>query len=117
MQICQFDGPYTDRRINWQEVQTAQRFAPRHPFAHRQSQLESSALNEKRDLPGADRGNPQPIFRKCRLNVAARTNWELYGPGHPPDPGMCIQQQGPGEAWTAQPSASQASSATGSVGW
>ncbi len=60
----QFHGAQTDCCINWQEMQTAQRLAPRHPLADWQTQLQSPALNEKRDLPRADRRNPQAIFGK-----------------------------------------------------
>jgi hypothetical protein len=93
MQTCQFYGAKTDRGINWEKVQTAQRLAPRDPFADGQTQLQSAALNQKRDLPRADRRYPQPVLRKCCLDLATRTSGELLGSGYPPDPGVRIQQE------------------------
>ena len=73
MQFSQFHGANGDCRVDGQEMQTAQRLAPGDPFAHRQAQLESAALNEKRDLPCANCRNPQPTFSKRRLHVSARS--------------------------------------------
>ena len=72
MQSGQFHGAQTNCCINWQEMQTTQGLAPRHPLADWQTQLQSPVLNEKRDLPRADRRNPQPIFGKGRLYATAR---------------------------------------------
>jgi hypothetical protein len=77
VQPGQFYGAQTDHCINRQAMQTTQRLAPRHPLANWQTQLQSSALHEKRDLPRADRRNPQPIFGKGRLYETARPMREL----------------------------------------
>ncbi len=116
VQSGQFHGAQPNGCIDWQEMQTAQGLASRHPLADWQTQLQSPALNEKRDLPRADRRNPQPIFGKRCLYETARPMRELGGPGHPPDPGVRVQQERPSDLLRAQTSASQSLSPTGSVG-